>query len=315
MKRVFGILFLVVMGISCDDGNLIYEEFDFNDGTVAACTNNKILYKLKEKEALILELPQLEFPNESKVQTITISGANRLVYRFYNGKIAADNICETIPPATPLVTDQWIAEGGVVEITSKPEKKIDPTNNSSRITGYNHSIIFKNITFLKSDGTKQSYPELIFGDYKTTVTSLPFAFTQALNQCSNSKQIYNFINSEALTLNNVDPTLIKNEITPLNTPRKGLIGTTTNRLVYQSFSGILSNDYFCNASTPILPTILQEWKAAAGIANVEGIIEVTTTSFGNAFKHTIVLKKVKMTRGSDDFLLGDSYSYGELITN
>lgn len=57
---------------------------------------------------------------------------------------------------------------------------------------------------------------------------------------------------------------------------------------------------------PATPTLFQEWKAAAGVAKSEGIIEVTTTTFGTGFKHTIVLKKVKIVRGSDDFLLGES---------
>ena len=59
-------------------------------------------------------------------------------------------------------------------------------------------------------------------------------------------------------------------------------------------------------ATPATPTLFQEWKAAAGVAKSEGIIEVTTTTFGTGYKHTIVLKKVKMVRGSDDILLGES---------
>ena len=38
------------------------------------------------------------------------------------------------------------------------------------------------------------------------------------------------------------------------------------------------------------------------------------TAFGNGFKHTVVLKKVKMKKGNSDFILGDNYIYGELLT-
>lgn len=313
MKRFLGLLFLVVLISGCDDGDLFFEEINFDDAKLAKCDNG-ILYKLNEKEALLIELPGFEFPNETKNQTIIIGGKNRVVYRFYNGTIATANICETIPPATPGVTDQWSATQGIIEIASTPIKKVDETNNSTRITGYNHYIVLKNITFKKSDGKDQKYEEMVFGDYSTTISSLPFAFTKALNQCSTSKQIYNIINSESLTLSNLDANLIKNEITPLDTPRTGVIGSTKNVLVYKSFSGLLTNDYFCNASTPLLPTVIQEWKAASGIANIEGIIEVNTTTFGTGFKHTIVFKKAKMTRGEDNFLLGDTFIYGELIT-
>lgn len=315
MKRFLGILFLIVMISSCDDGDLFLENINFDKATVAKCSKNDIIYKLNEKEALLLELPGVVFPSETKTQEITIGGSIRVVYRFFNGTVNTDNICETIPPATPIVVDQWTANaGGKIVITSTPTKSTDAATNSTKITGYNHNIVLKNITFQKTNGT-QVYDEFIFGDYKTTVTSIPFAFTKTLGQCATSKQVYNFINSEALTLNNIEAGLIKNEVTALNSPRTALIGSTTNSLIYRSYTGLLTESYFCNATTPAIPTLFQEWKAATGVVNTEGIIEVTTTTFGTGFKHTIVLKKVKMVRGSDDFLLGDNYIYGELITN
>lgn len=315
MKRFLGILFLVVMISGCDDGNLFLDDINFDDAEVATCDNNDIIYKLNEKEALLLELPGFVFPSETKTQEITIGGSNRVVYRFFNGTVNEKNICETIPPATPIVIDQWTAiAGGKIVITSTPIKSVDPINNSTKITGYNHFIVLKNITFQKANGT-QVYSEFLFGDFKTTVSSIPFAFTKTLRQCDISKQVFNFINSEALTLNNIEAGLIKNEVTPLNAPRTAVIGNTTNALIYRSYTGILTESYFCNDTPPATPTLFQEWKAAAGIANTEGIIEVTTTTFGSGFKHTIVLKKVKMVRGSDDFLLGDNFIYGELITN
>jgi hypothetical protein len=41
------------------------------------------------------------------------------------------------------------------------------------VSGYNHNIVFKNITFAKSNGT-QVYETFPFGDY---VTSATFAFS------------------------------------------------------------------------------------------------------------------------------------------
>ena len=182
MKRFLGILFLVVIISGCDDGDLFLEDINFDKATVATCANNDIIYKLNEKEALLLELPGFIFPSETKTQEVTIGGSNRVVYRFFNGTVKTDNICETIPPATPIVVDQWTAEaGGKIVITSTPIKTTDATTNSTKITGYNHYIVLKNITFQKTNGT-QVYDDFIFGDYKTTVTSIPFAFTKTLGQ-------------------------------------------------------------------------------------------------------------------------------------
>jgi hypothetical protein len=103
---------------------------------------------------------------------------------------------------------------------------------------------------------------------------------------------------------NIDPTLIANEVTPLNTPRIGLISSTTNSLTYRLFSGgVLTNSYFCNLVTPTTPSINQ-WNAVAGVSNTSGIISPTTTTSGpNTFKHTIT-KKVTFKRGNDDFFTG-----------
>ena len=317
MKKVVGLLFFLFVLNSCDDGNLVQEDITFENTATQSCSTNNIIYKLKDKEALILEIPESSFVNEPTLEgsprIINISSTNRVVYRFYNGAVSTNNICETIPPATPIVTDQWNATNGTIQIITSTVKSTDATTGRTKITGYNHNVVFKNITFAKNNGT-QVYETFPFGDYVTTATPLPFGFDETLEQCRSSKQIYNYTSSEALTLD-IDPDLIKNEITPLNSPRTGVIGTAINKLVYRLYSnGVLTPDYFCNATLPILPSISQEWIAESGVTNVSGIVEVTTSKVLETYVHTIVLKKVIFTKGNSDFTLGDSYTYGELIT-
>jgi hypothetical protein len=317
MKRVLSLLVFVVLLNGCDDGNLIQEDIDFESATMQSCSTNNIIYKLNAKEALLVEIPETSFttePSSANTPTeISISSSNRVVYRFFNGTVSADNICETIPAATPIVTDQWTATDGTIQILTTAVKTTNPTENSTRITGYNHNIVFKNITFAKSSGT-QVYETFPFGDYTTTATTLPFLFDETVEKCPTSNQIYNYTSSEALILT-IDPSLIVNEVTPLNSPRTGIIGTTTNILKYRLFSGLLTSAYFCNATTPTTPALSQEWNGAAGVSGTSGIIEVTTTTNGpSSFKHTIVFKKVTLAKGNNNFLLGDNYIYGELLT-
>lgn len=312
MKRVLSLLVFAIFLNGCDDGDLIQENISFDAVTVQKCATNQLLYKLKDNEALIFEATGINFPTETTSQEINISSTNRVIYRFYNNTITSPTICETIPPASPIVTDQWTATGGKIVINTTAIKKTDEKDNSSKITGYNHNITFKNITFVKSNGT-QVYETFPFGDYVINSTALPFAFTKVIKQCPISKQLYDKNSSEALILD-IDPTLIVNVATPLNTPRSGLISDTKNKLTYRLFSGLLTDDYFCNATFPTTPTINEEWIAVPGVANTNGIIEVTTTVFGNGFKHIIAIKKAKLKKGSSDFLLGDNYIYGELLT-
>jgi hypothetical protein len=315
MRRFLGVLICALALNSCDDGDLTMETIDFEDVDTQSCSTNNILYKLKEKEALLLEIPKSTFVNEPTVPGTPIqididNATNQVVYRFYNGTIATENICNTIPPALPNVTDQWTATSGKIQIITTSIKSTDATNNSTRITGYNHNIVFKNITFDKTNGT-QVYETFPFGAYTTSPTNtLPFGFEQVVKQCATSKQLYNRTSSEALTIDNIDPALIVNAETPLNTPRTATIGSINNKLTYRLYSDLLTDNSFCNTTVP-QPAIKEEWSALSG-----GIIEVTTIKNGTtAYKHTIVLKNVVLKRGNSDFKLGDNFPYGDLITN
>ena len=321
MKRVFSLLIFVLLLNGCDDGNLTLETIDFEDAPTKSCgDNNDIIYKLKENEALLLEIPKTEFVNEptdpASPKVIDIDNSTyRVVYRFYDGAVADDNICNTIPPAKPYAVDQWTATSGKIEIATSTNTIAGTVAGSTVITGYNHRITFRNITFAKTNGT-QVYETFVFGDYVTPSTPLPFGFDKTVEQCPTSKDVYNNTSSEALTLENLDATLIVKEETPLNTPRTALIGSIKNKLIYRLYSnGVLTPSYFCNLIPPLLPTISEEWNGVNGVAAISGIIEVTTIKSGTtAFKHTIVIKNATLKYKNSSFKLGDTYIYGELIT-
>jgi hypothetical protein len=313
MKRFLGIVVCALALNSCDDGDLIVENINFSDVPTQGCSTNHLLYKLNDQESLILNIPSTTFTNNPTGTgdpiLLDINATNQVVYTFYNGKVATSNICDVIKPPTPGVNNQWNASSGKIVITVTEQKKLDETNNSTTITGYNNSIVFKNITFDKGNGTSQFYETFSFGDYVVTAVPLPFAFNKLLNKCTNN-QVYDFSPSESFTLD-IDPLLIANEVTLPNTPRKGVIGATVNRLVYNVFTGgVLSLDYFCKTPVPAIPAISQQW-----LGKIDGTIEVTTTTGGpKIFKHTIVFKNVTLQKGNSNFQLGDNYKYGELQT-
>jgi hypothetical protein len=312
MKKIIGSLTLLVLLNSCDDGNLTQENINFDAVAVQKCNQNNLLFKLNNNEALIFEANAIPFPTQTIDQEFTISPTNRVIYRFYNNTVTTATICETIPPATPVVSDQWNASGGTIIIKTTAVKTPPNNDNSTRISGYRHNITFNNITFIKSNGT-QVYETFIFGDYVIGAIALPFAFNKILKQCPVSKQLYDRNSSEAFILD-IDPTLVVNAATPLNSPRIGLISNTKNKLTYRLFSGLLTDDYFCKTLFPVTPTLVEEWIAVPGVENISGTIEVTTTVFGPGFKHTVVIKKARLKKGNSDFLLGDNYIYGELLT-
>ncbi len=323
MKRILSILTLLFIINACDDGNLTVDAIDFSEGSVSKCTDNDLLYKVKNNEMFFIKIPDVTFTNEPTPDgqpiEIQITGDVKAVYRKYNGTVSLDNLCPTPTAATPSLMEEWDATSGTIQISiSAIYGTPDPTTNLTKITGYKYYIVLKNTTFLKPDGTTQLYGDgnglFVFGNYTVNISPLVLGFDAqvAKSTCTSDNRIFNFNSSEAMILDVADfATLFENAVT--STPRVVLIDAN-NKVTYKLFSGTINNDYFCGTTPPASPTLSQEWDAEDGVSGVSGTIEVSTTSLGPDFLHTIVFKNVTMKKGSSTFYLGDTYSFGSFVT-
>ncbi|MGV3696476.1 hypothetical protein [Flavobacterium sp.] len=320
MKRILCLLSLLLIITACDDGDLTVDVIDFSEVPAQKCSAKDVIYKIKGSEMMFIEIPAATFTENETVDgspiTLPINATNKVTYRKYDADVTQLSICPTVPDGTPNVVEQWNATGGTIQITAKAIKSTNATDNSTRITGYTYNIKFVLITFQKPNGP-QEYSEFLFGNYNTTVGPLAFGFDDQAEKsnCSvTDNRIFNFSGSEAFVLDTATnfPTLFANEVT--STPRTALIDTT-NKLSYKLFNNSITNTYFCAATTPATPVLSQEWVAVEGIAATSGIIEVTTTTLGTGFQHTIHLKRVTLKKGNSTFSLGDDYIFGSFVTN
>jgi hypothetical protein len=75
-----------------------------------------------------------------------------------------------LPPATPAVVDEWFASDGIagtsglIQVTTT--QIINPTTNA--LTGYNHYVVFKNITFSNGINTF-TYENYVYGNFVTAL--------------------------------------------------------------------------------------------------------------------------------------------------
>jgi hypothetical protein len=326
MKKYASLLLLAFLLNGCDDGDITVDSIDFSTVQAQSCTDTfELIYKLKSQESLLLQMPLNTLKNEPTGEGVTptpifIDDSNyRLAYRSYNGTVQSTNICSLIPPTSPSVIQQWDAEEGQIEITTTATYATNNTGDgSTRIDGYNHYITIKNVTYPAPGSTvKVTIPEVIIGNFKTVIKEadkLDLVFDESASQCSTTAQVYNFNSSTSLTIDDIDPALLLNESTPANTPRTGLISATKNKLLLRVYNGLLTDGYFCTSPVPTTPTLKETWVGQAGEDKISGIIEVTTTTFTpTTFKHTIVLKNVKLQKGNNVFNLGNSFLLGELI--
>lgn len=331
MKKYASLLLFALLLNGCDDGDLTVDSVDFENITPQTCdpTTNTLIYKLKPQEALLLQLPPGSIINDPTLDGAPLiynidnngNGSYRYLYRAYDGAVATANICNLIPPKTPNVTQEWLAIAGVIEITTLQVEDTDETTGSSKVTGYNHNINFKNVTFLKPDGLKQVEPQIAYGVLQTTVTTpVVVNFTdENAGYCATYKKIYNDNGISSLVIENLDPSLIVNTPTPVGTPRTSLINlnNTMNKVYYRAYSGTLpleTSEYFCTEKTPTSPPIADSWYGKDGLANVSGIIKVTTSTEGGVFRHRVVLENAVLRKGNSSFKLGTSFLLGTVIT-
>jgi len=174
MKKFIVLLVCGFIFNSCNDGEIKVATFNFDPAaSINSCsTNNGLFFKVKNNEALILKTPISTFANTvtatNSPRTIVINSSNQVIYRTFNSSISSSYFCGTLPPATPAVTEEWYASNGIagtsglIEVTTSSIN--DPVSNA--ITGYNHYVVFKNITF-SNGGNAFTYEKYVYGNFVT----------------------------------------------------------------------------------------------------------------------------------------------------
>lgn len=170
MKKIFFSFLIVFTLFSCDDGDITLHSLDFSSQSVQECSDKFIIYKMKNNELILIQLPEstfeTAFTNEitgDTPRTVTISSTNIVLYRIYSDDVSSSTICSDLPPATPTVINEWEANGGTIQIETN-----EILNTDSEVTGYTHNITLLNVNFSGS-GDSFSFESYIFGDYKTDI--------------------------------------------------------------------------------------------------------------------------------------------------
>lgn len=165
MKKVFALLLTVAL-FSCDDGDLTLQSFAFESQAIQKCTDNNLIFKIKDDELLLIDIPEASFENivtpDGSPREVLINSSNKIIYRKYSGNLSATTICSTIPPASPVVSKEWNATGGKILIETNEVFDTDGIT----VIKYTHNITFENVSFSNPDNTF-SFTTYIFGDYET----------------------------------------------------------------------------------------------------------------------------------------------------
>jgi hypothetical protein len=136
MKNLLGLFCAAFLLSSCDDGDLIVTDFDFDDQQLQWCGDNKsqVLFNINNdlvNEAIAfrfdLDTPNLQFlSTEVGQMTIPLNSNNQIIYRVFNGEVDRSYFCSAIPPVAPNVTEEYRSTtGGEVVITTTLRTAVD----------------------------------------------------------------------------------------------------------------------------------------------------------------------------------------------
>ena len=110
------------MFLSCDDGNIITVEFDFDD-TFSSC-GSLVLYKTKTDpaESMSIYISSLTLADLLLVGVndtlITTSTSNTFNYRTFNNDVPSDYFCNVIPSSEVAIIEDYESKNGEVTITT-----------------------------------------------------------------------------------------------------------------------------------------------------------------------------------------------------
>lgn len=126
MKKYFAILLFSVL-ISCNDGDVILTTFDFDESSLQFCggPGGYLFFKINQagSESLSVRLGSNEqLFLESDTLDISLDGTSNYVnYRIFSEQVDIDYFCNEVPPTSPNVSDEYVAESGIVNLITITE--------------------------------------------------------------------------------------------------------------------------------------------------------------------------------------------------
>lgn len=187
MKRIAAFLGLAFVLHSCSDGDLVFETLNFSESRIENCghlyfksnTNEVLLVNLSGQNNDTLLHPDLPL---NEVQFIATNDVNKIYYRTYSDRFNSNLLCSQIPPAQPIVLNEYTSlNGAIIEYTRGTTTQFV---DKKATINYNYTINFRNLTL--SNGVSEiKYEDYPFGTIISQSNELNFNFVNQAFLCEN----------------------------------------------------------------------------------------------------------------------------------
>jgi len=148
MRKLFFIFIIFSLLFSCNDGEIIVTDFNFETSNLNNCggPGAYIFYNINnslsaESISLILETSDILFFESGTVEYVLNGNTYVVDYRKYDGDITDSYFCSNIPPTSPGVIIEYLGASGIALLTTivtrddedgieeDPESNLDTDND------------------------------------------------------------------------------------------------------------------------------------------------------------------------------------------
>lgn len=164
MRYAWPLLFvLIISTISCDDGDIIVTNFDFENSSLETCetNNSRVFFKRNNSspESIALTLPKTDslFYRTDTIQYILNGNTAKLFYRLHNEQVLSNYFCQSIPPSYPKTEQEYISDTGTAMVYVLVKNSNEEDGNSANTYPYTLttqvSVVLKDISLYNDDET------------------------------------------------------------------------------------------------------------------------------------------------------------------
>ena len=125
MRKLFFISILLSLFSSCNDGDIIITDFNFEASNLNNCggPGAYVFYNINnslfaESISLVLETSDILFLESGTVEYVLNGITYAVNYRKYDNDITDDYFCSNIPPTMPSVTIEFLGASGIAVLTT-----------------------------------------------------------------------------------------------------------------------------------------------------------------------------------------------------
>ena len=296
MKKIVGLFLVAISLTACDDGDLVFENLNFDGKQIQKCQDNELYFKTNDTELLLVDFSKTNDTISGSMlnpaaplnikQELSTTGTTKIYYRTYDAPILANAICSLLAPANPKVTAEYTSlPGGRIFYT---RTMIPAVTETAVNVNYTYTINFENITL--TNGTSEiKYATLPYGSYIYDSSKMNFNITNGFDICENvlvGKTSTEIIQIQ-LPADFVFPTSDQPQTITLN---------ETNLLSYFIYKEPFTTDNACEL--PNKP-IKENWQVT------NGSLQIETKVTGANIIHTLKLIQAQFKNDETTFSVTD----------